>query len=72
MARKLQSITRKMTLGLQLTEARSNLSYWTRQCELRTDPDAQIEAGLQMVAWKGTTAALQSEMDSLKHLSLSH
>ena len=71
MARKLQSITREMTLGLRLTEARSNYQYWLRQTELRFNPDAQLEAGMRMLAWKQTIAGIEAEIDALQ-LTPSH
>ena len=58
-------ISRQMTLGLRLTEARAQIQYWKRQSALRYLPAAKAKAAALVLAWESTAAAIESEIDLL-------
>lgn len=58
-------ISHEMTLGLRLTEARREITYWKRQRELRPMPSAKAEAGARVLVWESTAAAIEAEIDLL-------
>lgn len=53
----------------RLKEARANHIYWQRQCEVRTNPIAQMSAGLQMVTWKRKVEQIEA---ALRELTVTH
>lgn len=59
-------IAHEMTLGMRLTEARSNIQYWKCQQALRTHPDGKIKAGARIIVWQSTAAAIEAEIALLK------
>lgn len=58
-------ISKQMTLGLRLTEARAQIQYWKRQRDLRYIPSAKAEAGARVHVWESTAAAIEAEIDLL-------